>query len=81
MLQEAIDLLAEADELHAFLRTLGEADWRRETTFQGWTPADTKWQDYDHQITPVPEPRIYGAALVLLMAGLPAWRRQRRASV
>ena len=40
MLQEAIDFRAEADELHAFLRTLGERDWSRPTTFQRWTPWD-----------------------------------------
>ena len=40
MLQEALDFRAEADELHAFLRTLGEDDWSRPTTFQRWTPWD-----------------------------------------
>jgi uncharacterized protein (TIGR03084 family) len=40
MLQEAVDLRAEADELHAFLRTLRDADWERETAFQRWTPWD-----------------------------------------
>ena len=40
MLQESVDLLAEAEELHGFLRTLDEADWRRETTFLRWTPWD-----------------------------------------
>jgi uncharacterized protein (TIGR03084 family) len=39
-LQEALDFRAEADELHAFLRTLGEGDWNRPTTFQRWTPWD-----------------------------------------
>jgi uncharacterized protein (TIGR03084 family) len=40
MFQEAVDLRAEADELHAFLLTLGAADWERETAFQRWTPWD-----------------------------------------
>lgn len=40
MLQECVDLLAEADELHAFLHTLDDADWRRPTRFQRWTPWD-----------------------------------------
>src|SRR4030095_13879396 len=40
MLQEALDFRAEADELHAFLRTLEEPDWSRPTTFQRWTPWD-----------------------------------------
>jgi uncharacterized protein (TIGR03084 family) len=40
MLQESLDLRAEADELHAFLATLGEADWSRPTPFLSWTPWD-----------------------------------------
>ncbi len=40
MLQESLDLRAEADELHAFLTTLRDADWSRETPFLGWTPWD-----------------------------------------
>ena len=40
MLQESQDLRAEADELHAFLETLGEADWERPTGFMQWTPWD-----------------------------------------
>ncbi len=40
MLQESLDLCAEADELRAFLETLEEADWQRETGFMEWTPWD-----------------------------------------
>jgi uncharacterized protein (TIGR03084 family) len=40
MLQESLDLIAEADELHAFLRTLRAEDWSRPTPFLGWTPWD-----------------------------------------
>jgi len=40
VLQEASDLIAEAEELHAFLGTLADADWRRPTTFKSWTPWD-----------------------------------------
>lgn len=40
MLQEATDLIAEADELHGFLETLDDADWGRPTAFQSWTPWD-----------------------------------------
>lgn len=40
MLEEAGDLIDEAEELHGFLLTLDEADWRRETTFKRWTPWD-----------------------------------------
>jgi uncharacterized protein (TIGR03084 family) len=40
VLQESVDLIAEAEELHAFLRTLAPGDWSRATAFQGWTPWD-----------------------------------------
>ena len=40
MLQEAADLLAEAEELHGFLATLSDDDWRRPTSFKSWTPWD-----------------------------------------
>ena len=40
MLQESVDLLAEAEELHGFLCTLDDADWSRETGFLSWTPWD-----------------------------------------
>ncbi len=40
MLQESLDLMAEADALRAFLETLGEEDWKRPTGFMGWTPWD-----------------------------------------
>ena len=38
----------------------------------GYTGADTKWQSWDTQITPVPEPTAYGAILMglgVLIAG------------
>jgi uncharacterized protein (TIGR03084 family) len=40
MLRESVDLLAEAEALHGFLRTVDEADWGRETGFMSWTPWD-----------------------------------------
>ena len=40
MLQEALDLMAEANELHGFLRTVNGKDWARRTPFLGWTPWD-----------------------------------------
>jgi uncharacterized protein (TIGR03084 family) len=40
MLQESIDLRAEADELHAFVETLAPDDWGRPTLFKAWTPWD-----------------------------------------
>jgi len=40
MLQESLDLRAEADELHVFLQTLEAGDWERPTGFMQWTPWD-----------------------------------------
>jgi uncharacterized protein (TIGR03084 family) len=40
MLQESLDLRAEGDELHAFLKTLSPGDWARPTGFLGWRPWD-----------------------------------------
>ena len=40
MLQESLDLRAEADELRAFLETLRDDDWSKVTPFLGWTPWD-----------------------------------------
>ena len=40
MLQESVDLIAEADELRAFLATLSDRDWWQPTAFQQWTPWD-----------------------------------------
>jgi hypothetical protein len=35
-----------------------------QVTFNGFTAADTQWQSYDDQVTPVPEPAAYGAVLL-----------------
>ncbi len=40
MLQESLDLLAEANELNGFLDTLKDEDWERPTGFMEWTPWD-----------------------------------------
>jgi len=40
MLQESLDLRAEATELHAFLESLDPEDWGRATRFMQWTPWD-----------------------------------------
>jgi fibronectin-binding autotransporter adhesin len=48
-----------------------------------YSPSVTKWQGYDDQITPVPEPSTYGALLMgagLAAFGVRRWRRQRRAA-
>lgn len=47
------------------------------TTYGG---NDTKWQGYDEQITPVPEPSTYGAILMgagLAIFGIRRWRRSQ----
>jgi hypothetical protein len=44
-----------------------------------WSGSDTKWQGYDDQITPVPEPSTYGAMLLGAMGALLGYRRWRRA--
>ncbi|MFZ5495867.1 MAG: autotransporter-associated beta strand repeat-containing protein [Verrucomicrobiota bacterium] len=49
-----------------------------QVTFTGFTADDTKWQSYDKQVTPVPEPSAYGALLLGLLAGVGAWRRSGR---
>lgn len=42
-----------------------------------YVPADTKWQSYDNQITPVPEPSTYGALLLAAAAALVYFRRRK----
>jgi autotransporter-associated beta strand protein len=46
--------------------------------FSGFAGNDTRWQSFDQQVTPVPEPSTYGAMLLGAMAGLLGWRRWRR---
>jgi uncharacterized protein (TIGR03084 family) len=40
MLEVAVDLQAEADELHGFLRELSDDEWAQTTPFKGWTTWD-----------------------------------------
>jgi uncharacterized protein (TIGR03084 family) len=40
MLPQAVDFRAEADELHALLAALSDADWERATLFKAWTVND-----------------------------------------
>jgi len=40
MLQQAVDLREEGDELYALLETLDPADWVRNTPFKSWTADD-----------------------------------------
>jgi autotransporter-associated beta strand protein len=46
--------------------------------FASFTGNDTKWQSYDDQITPVPEPSTYGALLIGAAGALLGWRRWRK---
>jgi autotransporter-associated beta strand protein len=46
--------------------------------FEGYSNTQTGWQSYDHQITPVPEPRTYGALLLGGCLAFLGWRRYRR---
>lgn len=47
-----------------------------QVVFSGFSANDTKWQSYDRQITPVPEPSTYGALLLGTMAAGAALRRR-----
>ena len=47
--------------------------------FTGFAAGDTKWQGYDRQITPVPEPSTYGALLLGALTAFFAWRRKSAA--
>jgi autotransporter-associated beta strand protein len=56
-----------------------------QVVFSGYTASDTRWLSYEdstgsgyHQITPVPEPRTFGAALVAAGLCLGWWRRRIR---
>jgi fibronectin-binding autotransporter adhesin len=41
-----------------------------QVVFNGFSAANTKWQGYDNQVTPVPEPSTYGALLLGAMTML-----------
>ncbi len=46
-----------------------------QVAFDGFSASNTKWQSYDDQVTPVPEPSTYGALLLGALTGFFAWRR------
>jgi len=50
---------------------------RSRIVFNGYTAADTKWQSFDHEITPVPEPSLYGAVLAVIGLAV-GWMARRR---
>lgn len=77
--QNAADYFYAQNWSGAVLDTTGVAPMNQ-VVFTGFTGNSTKWQGYDHQITPVPEPSAYGALLVgtgLMIFGLRRWRRHR----
>jgi len=50
MLQQAVDLRAEADALHWLLDRLDEGDWARPTLFKGWTVNDIAQHLHDSDL-------------------------------
>lgn len=49
-----------------------------QVVFSGYTGDSTRWQSFDKQITPVPEPSTYGVLMLLGVSGFAAWRRKHR---
>ncbi|MFI5356642.1 MAG: beta strand repeat-containing protein [Opitutales bacterium] len=47
-------------------------------TFTGYANTATRWDNFDNQIKPVPEPAAYGALLMGAAFGLVCWRQRRR---
>ncbi len=54
------------------------SDIRSRIAFSGYPGAGAKWMSFDTQITPVPEPSLYGACLLGLSALAGATRLRRR---
>jgi len=51
--------------------------------FSGYSAGSTKWESFDHEITPVPEPSAYGAVLMgalIAVTGIRRWRGRRSGS-
>lgn len=59
----------------AAVDTTGAAPMNQ-VAFSGSPASSTKWQSYDRQVTPVPEPAAYGALLLGAMTAFIAWRRR-----
>ncbi len=72
----AVDFFFATNWAGAVLDTRGSSPMNQ-ITFNGFNAADTQWQGYDHQITPVPEPSTYGALLVGVLITLFCYRRYR----
>jgi fibronectin-binding autotransporter adhesin len=45
-------------------------------TFSGFSNNSTQWQSYDHAVTPVPEPAVYGTIFAGLGLAAACWRRR-----
>lgn len=76
--QNATDFFFAQNWTGAVVDATGDAPMNQ-VVFSGFTGNDTKWQGYDSQITPVPEPATYGALLIgtgLAGFGLRRWRRR-----
>lgn len=59
--------------------TVGAAPMNQ-VAFSGFSASATRWQSFDDQITPVPEPSAYGALLLGGLGTLLWWRRRRRSA-
>ncbi len=79
--QNAVDFFYAQDWTGAVFDTTGSTPMNQ-VVFNGFVGNNTKWQSYDRQITPVPEPSTYGAILMgvgLTVFGLRRWRQRRGA--
>ncbi|MBI2498301.1 MAG: autotransporter-associated beta strand repeat-containing protein, partial [Opitutae bacterium] len=74
---DAVDYFYATNWTGATTDTRGVAPMNQ-VTFNGFTAADTQWQGYDYQVTPVPEPATYGALLLGALTALITWRRRAR---
>ncbi len=74
---ETVDYFYAQNWAGAIFNTSG-ATPMNQVAFQGFSNNKTYWQDYDRQITPVPEPSTYGAMLIALAGAIVAWRRWRQ---
>ncbi len=78
--QNAVDYLYTQNFSGATLDSRGTGS-AGQVVFSGFSGSSTIWQSYDRQVTPVPEPAAYGAALLGALAAFFAWRRRRISAV